>query len=164
MVKLGLVTVEDLVAATAGSSERHAVSARRAAAYVRRGVDSPMETRLRMLIVLAGLPEPMVNHIVRRSNGDVWLRFDLSYPWLKLLIEYDGRQHADDVRQWHRDIERREQLDELGWRLLVVTAKGIYSEPERTIQRVRSALLERHCTNIPRALSDAWRPYFPARG
>jgi hypothetical protein len=34
-----------------------------------RRVDSPMETRIRLLIVLAGLPEPQVNFVVRHANG-----------------------------------------------------------------------------------------------
>jgi hypothetical protein len=56
--------------------------ARRVAGLVRKGVDSAMETRLRLLIVLAGLPEPEVNVIVRDENGDWELRFDLCYPQL----------------------------------------------------------------------------------
>ena len=39
--------------------------ARRAASLAREGVDSPQETRLRLLLVLAGLPEPRVNVIIR---------------------------------------------------------------------------------------------------
>lgn len=62
MVRMQLVSEADLREKTKASSERHAVLARRAAGLVRRGVDSPMETRLRLLIVLAGLPEPEVNH------------------------------------------------------------------------------------------------------
>ena len=47
----------------------------RAAGLVREGVDSPMETRVRLLIVLAGLPEPSVNHIVRAEDGSWRMRF-----------------------------------------------------------------------------------------
>jgi hypothetical protein len=46
--------------------------AREAARYVRRGVDSPMETRLRMLLVLASLPEPQANVRLRDHTGE-WL-------------------------------------------------------------------------------------------
>lgn len=49
-----------------------AAAARRALAYVRTGVDSPMETRLRMLIVLAGLPEPLVNQLVGRRASSTF--------------------------------------------------------------------------------------------
>ena len=153
----------DLVDACAASTDRHAVAARAAAAFVREHVDSPMETRLRMLIVLAGLPEPVVNHTIRDENGDVVMRLDLSYPWLRMVVEYDGRQHAEDVRQWNRDLERRESLDEAEWRIVVVTAEGIYREPERTLARIRRALVSRGCTGLPRRLAEDWRPFFPGR-
>lgn len=164
MVRLNLVTTQQLREAAKTSSGWDVVSARRAAQLVRAGVDSPMETRLRLLIVLAGLPEPHVNHIVRTGSGEWIVRFDLSYPWLKLAVEYDGRQHADDTTQWHRDIERREYLDRAGWRLVVVTAKGIFMEPGRTVQRVYGALRERGCTTLPRVPSQAWQPHFLRRG
>jgi len=115
--------------------------ARRAAHLVRAGVDSPMETRLRMLMVLAGLPEPVVNHIEYGPNGAWAKRFDLCYPDLMLIIEYDGRQHAEDDRQWGRDIERREELDADGWRLIVVRSTGIYAEPGRTLERIVAAMV-----------------------
>lgn len=92
------------------------------------------------------------------------MRFDLSYPALKLAVEYDGRQHADDPKQWNRDLERREELDDEEWRILVVTSKGIYREPARTIERVRNALVKRGCDSVPLRLSDDWRPFFSARG
>ena len=38
-----------------------------------------MESRVRMLIVLAGLPEPTTNHVIRYPNGDWRRRLDLSY-------------------------------------------------------------------------------------
>lgn len=152
-----------LVTACAESSARHAPAARVAAAYVRDRVDSPMESRLRMLLVLAGLPEPVVNHAIRDDHGEVLARLDLSYPQLRLIVEYDGRQHAEDTAQWRRDLARREMLDETEWRIIVVTADGIYREPERTLARVRKALLERG-GRVPRHLSEDWRPFFPARG
>lgn len=156
-------TPAQLVAACERSTERHAVAAARAARYVRAGVDSPMETRLRLLIVLAGLPEPQVNFLLRDDLGDPVRRFDLCYPELKLIVEYDGRQHAESTAQYDWDIERREDLDKDGWRLLVVTAKGIYRQPERTLRRVRDALAERGARDLPRRLDDGWRKHFPAR-
>lgn len=143
------------------STDRHAVAARRAASYVRAEVDSPMETRLRMLIVLGGLPEPDVNHKIRDEHGHVLMRFDLCYPELRLIVEYDGRQHAEDPKQWNHDLERRETLDDEEWRILVVTSRGIFKEPARTLQRVRRALANRGCPDLPRQLSDGWRPFFP---
>ncbi len=69
LVRRRRTTCADLVAWCAQSSDRGAQAARRAAAYVRDRVDSPMETRVRMLIVLAGIPEPEVNLTVRAGDG-----------------------------------------------------------------------------------------------
>jgi very-short-patch-repair endonuclease len=103
-----------------------------------------------------------VNHKIRDEHGNVVIRLDLSYPGLRLIIEYDGRQHAEDTRQWNRDLERREIFDDMEWRILVVTAKGIYKEPENTLARVRKALVNRGCADVPRQLSEHWRPHFPS--
>lgn len=159
MVKRGLATLEELLATAANTSGKGAVAARRAAAYVRKGVDSPQESRLRMLVVLAGLPEPEVNHIIRNQAGEWVARFDLSYPDYRLLVEYDGRQHAQDGPQWERDIKRREMLDSARWRLVTITAKGIYKEPEVTLERIVTALRERGCHGV-KVRSQAWRRYF----
>ncbi len=160
MVKSRLTTPEALVAAVAHSGQRGALRARRAAGFVRDGVDSPMETRLRMLIVLGGLPEPRVNHILRDLAGEWVARFDLSYLDYSVIVECDGRQHAEDASQWQHDLERRELLENAGWKLVVVTSKGIYREPEQTLERVSRALRLRGC-RVPTTASQAWRPHFP---
>lgn len=162
MLRVFRIPARRLVSECEQSTDRYAVAARRAAAYVREEVDSPMETRLRMLIVLGGLPEPDVNHKIRDEHGQVLMRFDLSYPALRLIVEYDGRQHADDTGQWNHDIDRRETLDDEEWRIIVVTSRGIFKQPFRTLQRVRKALAKRGCRDLPRQLSDDWRPFFPA--
>ena len=64
------------------------------------------------------------------------------YEHVRLIVEYDGRQHAEETRQWFTDIFRREELDQMHWRLVIVTSEGIYREPLRTLERVRDALLE----------------------
>ncbi len=74
MIKVFGMKAADLVAALADRTEYWSGTARFAAAFVRDEVDSPMETRLRMLIVLAGLPEPEVNYKIRDENGDVIVR------------------------------------------------------------------------------------------
>ena len=100
-----------------------------------------METRLRLLIVLAGLPEPEVNFILRAPDGSWRRRFDLCYPGYRLIVEYDGRKHAFDSEQWSGDLTRREELDELEWRIIVVESSGIYTDPLRTCNAYA-----RHCS------------------
>jgi very-short-patch-repair endonuclease len=141
---------------------RGAKLARRAARYVRGGVDSVTESRLRMLLVLAGFPEPQVNFIMRHPDGSWRMRFDLCYPALKLIVEYDGRQHAMTTAQWQRDLKRREELDALGWRIIVVTAADLFDAPDQVLARVRGALIERGATGIRRQFKTEWLCYFRA--
>jgi hypothetical protein len=159
LVKAKRVTPEELTAAASVWDGAGAARARKAARFARKGVDSPKETRVRMLLVLAGLPEPTVNVIIRNPDGSWRMRFDLSYPGLKLIIEYDGRQHAFDTEQWSRDLERREWLDRDGWRILIVISEGIYGEPLRTLQRVKAALEERGA-RVPRSFKQEWTRHF----
>ena len=158
LVKACRVGRAELVDATAAWTGPGARRARRAARLVRDGVDSPMETRLRLLLVLAGLPEPTVNLILRSADGEWRMRFDLCYEHLRLIVEYDGRHHAESADQWRRDLRRREELDRLGWRILVVTAQDIYSAPRDVLERVSQALLERGVRTSRLRLE--WERYF----
>jgi uncharacterized protein DUF559 len=150
-----------LVRACRTSTDYYRSAALKAALLVRDGVDSPMETRLRLLIVFAGLPEPLVNFILRDAHGDWRRRFGLYYAAVKLIVEYDGRQHADSATQWARDLERREELDDEGYRILVVTAADIYQQPLRTLQRIRRQLVERGMPGVPE-IGDGWKEHFAA--
>ena len=161
LVKSTKLDPATLIEAADAWSGRHAKQARRAARLVRTGVDSAMETRLRLLLALAGLPEPEVNFILRAPDGSWRRRFDLCYPGVRLIIEYDGRQHAFDHEQWSGDIARREKLDRTGWRLIVIESDGIYSDPLRTLQRVRSALVERG-VRVPKVFKSEWTRHFMA--
>jgi hypothetical protein len=162
LVKANDLDPQQFVVAANTYQGRNPKRARRAAALVRAGVDSPMETRIRLLIVLAGLPEPQVNFIVRVSGGKWRWRFDLCYPEYKLIIEYDGRQHAYDSEQWSHDLERREWLDRDGWRILIVISEGIYGDPLRTLCRVRVALEERGA-RVPKSFRQEWTRHFMVR-
>jgi hypothetical protein len=119
-----------------------------------------METRLRMLIVLAALPEPEVNVIIRHENGDWKIRFDLCYPLLKLIIEYDGWQHLLEQKQWTRDLKRREWLERNGWRIIVINSDAYYDEPWQTLQRIRDAMVDRGQTGLPRRPPAVWTRQF----
>lgn len=148
----------DLIAAAA-TPGRFRRRARRAAALVREGVDSPQESRLRMLIVLAGLPEPRTNILLRDAHGRVVRRLDLGYEEFLIAAEYDGRQHAEDAQQWQGDIARREELDDRGWRLLVILAQDLYTNPETVLDRLVTLLHARGCRDAA-VTSTEWRRYF----
>lgn len=137
---------------------RHRRLARRAAAFVRTGVDSAPESRLRMLLVLAGLPEPEVNIVIHDDDGVVLRRVDLGYRRQKVGVEYDGRHHAENDDQWAADIVRREDFDDWQWRLVTVISPGLWRDPQSTLRRVCHALRSR---DLPvRVTSEEWRRYF----
>ena len=155
------VTPEQLVKACRTSRHRDRRKALAAAGFVRSRVDSPMETRLRMLLVLAGLPEPEINLEVRDGLGELVRKYDLSYPQVKVAVEYNGKLHVEVVENWEADLERRADMDDDAWRLVVVISAGIYKDPLRTLRRVHQVLLARGMPEVPLRLLDDWRPHFP---
>jgi hypothetical protein len=103
---------------------------------------SPMESRLRVLMVLAGLPAPSVNRDVV-EDGE-WLACpDLSYPELKIAIEYEGDHHRSDRRQWRHDKARRRLLEDHGWLVIEVTADDVYLRPDLLVARIKAAIMRR---------------------
>ena len=161
LVRAGRTTPTELTDRARHHRGPHSRLARQAASFVRDGVDSPMETRVRLLIVLAGLPEPEVDHRVHHADGRLLRRHDLSYLPYRLIIEYDGRQHAESGEQWFCDIERDEELDDERIRRLVVVSRDVYSTPARTLARVVKAMRSVGMP-VPR-LRDDWRRHFPSR-
>lgn len=100
-------------------------------------VESPGESRLRFRITQAGLPEPVVQHEVYEGWQFI-ARPDLSYPTLRIAIEYEGEHHFTK-KQVLEDIQRIERLQELGWIVIRVTYRDIWN-PVRILRRVEGAL------------------------
>jgi very-short-patch-repair endonuclease len=163
LVRTGLVRLGRLREFCRTASGAGAAQARAAAAYVRDRVDSPMETRLRMLIVLAGLPEPQVNLTFGDEDALQLRRYDLCWPEARLIVEYDGRHHIEREDQWVADLARREQIEDDSWRIIVLTARDIYTTPGRTVERIHRLLRQRGMKGTPKQPSPRWRPHFPGR-
>ena len=99
--------------------------------------ESPMESRLRHLLVAARLPRPTAQHVVRDGSGDFVARLDLAYLGCRLAIEYDGAFHWEQRRE---DDRRRDAVRALGWTVMVVSASDLQGGGAGVIQRVRSHL------------------------
>lgn len=104
----------------------------------RPGVDSPMETPTRCLLVRAGLPEPEINGEIV-VDGVLLAQPDLLYREQRVAIEFDGMHHFSDKRQRDHDLERDERLRALGWTVIRVTATML-ARPWLIVDRVRAAL------------------------
>ena len=164
LVHRGVTTPDRLSDAATRATGRGAASAKEGAGLVRDGAESGMESRSRLLLVLGGLPEPQVNRWVLDETGRGRYRLDLPYPELLLAFEYDGRQHAEDARQWSWDLARREWLDAQGWRLVVLRAEDVYVTPWATVRRARDALAARGFdVHLPAEAPLEFRLHFPGR-
>jgi hypothetical protein len=124
-------------------------------------VDSAAETRVRLLMVLSGLPEPSVNHPITRPDGTVEYRLDLSYPDFLLAIEYDGRWH-DTPEQRALDEARRTDLATRGWTFIVLHAEDLYETPDQTVASLYAKLRQRGIP-VPPLVDEGWRRHFPVR-
>lgn len=135
----------------------------RALSLVREKVDSPMETRLRLLIVFAGLPEPQPGITIHHPDGHEIGVFDLVYPEQKIVLEYDGDIHRTDKDKWRYDKSKRTLLRRLGYLVIEVRADGIHTTPDATLEEVHEALVDRRHPEVPEHLDPAWQPHFPTR-
>ena len=138
---------ELLAAATARwGGRRGAVALRAALALAEFRVDSPMETRLRLLLIQAGLPVPQVNCPVRDADGVILHTPDLSWPRWRVAVDYDGAHHfvaGGEQGDWRRrqDAARQELLQEEGWTLRIMTAADVLRRPHQAVERTTRALL-----------------------
>lgn len=126
-------------AAAAAAGRRGVARARDAIELVRVGAESPGETRLRLLLAEAGLPSPVLNHELRTAEGAFVARVDFAFVAKRVALEYEGDIHRVDQVTWRKDLRRRERVEDLGWRMVRVTADDI-AAPAELIRRLRRLL------------------------
>ncbi|HYR47796.1 MAG TPA: DUF559 domain-containing protein [Candidatus Polarisedimenticolia bacterium] len=99
--------------------------------------ESPMETRLRWLLIQSGLPHPEVQTNLHDISQQFVGRADLYYPAARLVLEYDGGNHRERLVE---DDRRQNLLINAGFRLLRFTAADIHRQPDVVVAQVRAAL------------------------
>ena len=137
----------------AGIKGRHGIlRARQALELVRVGADSPPETRLRLALQDAGLPEPVLGMVLCDGYGRPVLFPDLAYPDYRVLVQYDGSHHLSAI-QAASDGRRESAALVLGWKSLVITKDDIEGgDYRRAVGRIRAELRRR-----------GWDPESPVR-
>jgi len=134
----GRVSMADLTAYVAGHSGVKGIARlRRAVELAEAKAESAMETRLRMLLVLGGLPRSEVQTSIHDDRGNFLGRPDLLYRVQGLAIEFDGGHHRDRMVE---DNRRQNGLVGAGFRLLRFTAADVYRSPESVAMQVRHSL------------------------
>ena len=138
--KKPLMTIERVQAQVARLAGRPGVpQVRRALAWVRPGTDSLYETRTRLTLLRAGLPEPTVNPPVHLRSVGRRYHIDMAYEAARLGVEYDGLDHVKDREQMEIDAERRRHLQDAGWLIITVTARQL-DHPGPFLRSVEQAL------------------------
>jgi hypothetical protein len=128
------------------AGRRGAANLARALPHVRADADSPRETRVRLLLVRAGLPEPAVNLVVSRPGAPKTRFGDLVYSEWRVIVEYDGQHHRSDPARYAVDVLRLEELAHDRWTVVRVLAEHL-ADPRSVVLRVEAALR-----------SAGWRP------
>lgn len=119
---------------------------------------SPKESETRMLLVFAGLPTPEVN--VDLVVGGRWLGcVDLLYRLWMLVLEYEGRQHAESREQFAKDITRYAGFRDESVAYLQITNEML-SRPRDMVGRVHGMLVERGYEGPPPVFADRWASLF----
>jgi Protein of unknown function (DUF559) len=109
------------------------------------GAESPQESRVRLLLVAAGLPPPETQIEFTDEFGMARIRVDMGWREWRVAVEYDGVQHWDDRYQRSWDIDRIAMLEAMGWAVVRISAEML-SRPEVIIERVRSKLRAAGCS------------------
>lgn len=98
--------------------------------------DSPMESRIRVALVLGGL-QPRVQHVVTIEGRT--FKLDMAYPAQRLGVEYDGGHHREPDQALH-DLERKALLASAGWKIVRFRAGIVLHRPRLIVVRTRDEL------------------------
>ena len=124
---------------------RGVVRARACAPLLDPRAQSRPESITRYWLLTSDLPDPRPQVEVHDRRGRVVAHGDLGYSDWKVLLEYEGRQHADPD-QFGRDVDRYTLMAADGW-LVLRFARHHLTGPRVVVDRTRAALLTR-----------GWRP------
>ncbi|MGY1838592.1 MULTISPECIES: DUF559 domain-containing protein [unclassified Modestobacter] len=124
---------------------RGVVRARACAPLLTPKAHSRPESITRYWLLTSDLPDPEPQVEVHDRRGRVVAHGDLGYSRWKVLLEYEGQQHAEPD-QFDRDVDRYSLMAADGWLVLRFTRRHL-STPDVVVGRTRAALLSR-----------GWRP------
>jgi hypothetical protein len=102
------------------------------------------ESLMRYWLISSDLPDPQPQVPIKDSRGRNVAHGDLGYEEWRVLLEYEGRQHAEGD-QFGRDIDRYSLMATTGW--LVLRFAKRHLGPATIAGRTRGALISR-----------GWRP------
>ncbi|WP_176523040.1 endonuclease domain-containing protein [Blastococcus aggregatus] len=99
---------------------------------------SPMESVLRWILLEAGLPCPVLQHVIR-ARGRFLGQVDMAWPDRRVLVEFDGEVHRER-RVFVDDVRRQNGLVLAGWTVLRFTSADVLGRPQHVLATIRAAL------------------------
>jgi hypothetical protein len=109
------------------------------------GSGSPLESRIRLVIIGGGLPAPALQ-IVVVVNGREY-RIDMGYLEYQVAIEGDGRDPHELPEALFNDRRRQNALSNAGWLPLRFTWADVINRPDYIVATVAEALSNRARTS-----------------
>lgn len=137
VLRAGLVDGDAVSAMVAGRSDNGIVAARRAVELADPRADSVPESKLRVLLVEAGLA-PVPQYWIEDRTGRL-VCVDLAFPERKVAVEYDGDWRDGERWALNRDRDRLNRVHAAGWDVVFVTAPMLRNE-RALLRTVRQAL------------------------
>ena len=105
--------------------------------------------QLRLLAPLAdpraespGVPAPVLQLPIHDDLGLERYRADLGLPVVRLIAEYDGRDHHSSPADRAYDGQRRDWMRARGWIVVVLTHHEVFAHPDRAVDLLRRAYAE----------------------
>jgi very-short-patch-repair endonuclease len=139
-----IATVESLSAATVRRTRhRGVVRLRQALPRLNDRSESPQESKLRVIVMDAGIPGVEANYWITTSGGHHY-RADLAIPHRRLLFEYQSAFH-ETPESFRSDMTRVSRLEADEWKVMQLNKDDI-AAPVELVARIRRVL--------------ALRPYF----
>jgi hypothetical protein len=102
--------------------------------------ESPQESRLRVVILLGGIPGVVANLPITTTGGFHY-RADLAFPEHKVIVEYQSGLHYSPAA-FRADMTRVSRLEADGWYVILVN-KDDLDNPAELLQRIRQVLAQR---------------------
>ena len=90
--------------------------------------ESVLESAVRWLVLVLGLPIPQVQHPIDTPEGCWWV--DLCWPGQRLVLEVDGRKKYQGSEDLWKEKRRQDGIETQGWTVLRVSY-GDMMRPDR---------------------------------
>ncbi|MBN9239153.1 MAG: hypothetical protein BGO97_05650 [Micrococcales bacterium 70-64] len=121
--------------------------ARAALALLSDRPESAQESRVRLLVLRSGLPEPTINHVIVDTETGREVRPDFRFKAVMLILEYQGYYHRTKA-QWRKDMTRRSRLEAQGWTVMELNADDL-DDSDELVGRIRLLMARLEASRPP---------------